>query len=433
MARKKLILVASDSMDSNKKETRNENGLVRMSKTVRSNMGFDEDKVELYPVGTNGSERVKQALLLDVYQAFSKDIKKLKSGGMEAEELRRVGFVTAKTFRRITGKNSERDDNIWVSDSVEEVVFGCDPEFLLFDRDNDVVVRANNVLGHHGQLGCDGAMAEVRPHPAVTPEELVKNIGDILTNKNLTQPISGYKWVGEVYHRDDARDYPVGGHIHIGNPVQLLKITDARRDNFFKSFNKIIDEFLALPMTRLDGKEKGSTRRTACTMGKYGYFGEWRKCNGRLEHRTLSGRWLIHPSLAKAVLGVAKMIIDEVYLRASDKKFDAEYVYPSKFSRDNPFSNGFDWADVPMVKEIGCTRTSSEMIQILNESEPSKINKTFLDNWKKSLRGLSTYNTYRDYSDALYAILRLPVKDVEKWEKELQKNWLQKGEFAINI
>jgi hypothetical protein len=295
------------------------------------------------------------------------------------------------------------------------------------------VVRANNVLGYHGQLGCDGAMAEVRPHPAVTPEELVRNIKEIFTNKNLTQPINGYRWSAEVYHRDDARDYPVGGHIHIGNPVQLLKITDSRRDNFFKSFNKIIDELLALPMTRLDGKEKGSTRRTACTMGKYGYFGEWRKCNGRLEHRTLSGKWLIHPSLAKAVLGVAKMIIDEVYLRASDKKFDTNYVYPSKFSKNNPFNEGFDWDGIPMVREFGCTKTSSEMIRILNESDPGKINKAFLDNWKKALRNLSTYNTYRNYVDALYDVLRLPMKDVEKWEKEIQKNWLQKRKFTVNL
>jgi len=429
--KKKLILVASECMDGNKKEDRNENSLIRMAASTRKKMGYEE-RVEVWPTGLSGSERSRKALMLDIFQAFSKDIRKLREEGVTPEELVRVGFVTSKTFRRITGNRAGTSESIWISDSVNDVVFGADPEFLLFDGDE--IIRANNVLGKAGKLGCDGAMAEVRPDPAITPEELVKNIRDIFLGDNAVSSIDGFDWKADVYHKDQSRDYPVGGHIHVGNPVQILKVSGEARDAFFSTFNKVLDELLAVPMTKLDGKEKGSNRRTGCSMGNYGYFGEWRKCNGRLEHRTLSGLWLMHPSLAKATLGVAKMIIEEVYLKASARKFERSYVLPSGLNRTKVYSSSFDdWKNVPLASDMGCLKSSAEMKRILEQSNPSNIGKSMLSGWKTSLKSFSNYREYKDYVDALHDILSLPAKAFNSFDRRIQSNWLRSKKFLVDF
>jgi len=168
MPRKKLILLASDKMDTNKKENRNENCLIRMPAKVRKNMGFDEESVEIYPSG-NSNDRISKSQLLEIFHAYSTDIKKVKKmisdGEITTEEATRIGFVTTNTLNKINGGKSKKIKDIWISNTIHDTVMGSDPEFLLFERDGNKVVHAANKLGHVGELGSDGAMAEVRPKP----------------------------------------------------------------------------------------------------------------------------------------------------------------------------------------------------------------------------------------------------------------------------
>ena len=190
-SKKKLILVPSRSMDNNRKEERNESSLIRMAAKARDFMDFEEDKVEVWTVA--GSER-QTAVLLDIFQAFSNDVKKVKDlvrkGEFKPGDLNRIGFVTTKMYNRITGGDS--DTNIWVSTGVHDTVLGADPEFLLFNSAGDVV-HANNVMQKNGIIGCDGAMAEVRPLPSSTPEGLVANIKKAFTDKSLTAKITDFE------------------------------------------------------------------------------------------------------------------------------------------------------------------------------------------------------------------------------------------------
>lgn len=434
--KKPLILLVSSSMDNNRKEGRNENRLVRMSEKTRKHMGF-EDKVELCAESNDAATRMQSALLLDVFHAFSKDIKELRrrinDGEIRPEDISRVGFVTSKTYQRITGKSSNTKCNIWISDTIEETVIGADPEFLIFNRDNGDVVSATTINGFNrsGKLGHDGAMAEVRPDPAIAPEDLVENMRIIFADESLTHRIAPYRWAAECFHRTSIRDYPVGGHIHIGNPIQIAQLHLNHRKLFFKSFNKILDEYLALPLIRLDG-EKGKKRRTESGMGKYGYFGEMRLCNGRLEHRTLSGLWLSHPDLAVAVLGAAKAVIDEVFRRVSHEKFDLEYMMPSKVRDKNVWAKGFsEWETIPLVKDLHCTKSSDDMHRLLNSSSIRTINKTFLNNWYAKMQRMSTYKQYSSYIDKLYAILNAPVKAIRDMDTSLQRNWLEGKTFSL--
>ena len=65
--KKQLILIPSTAMDKNKKSDRNENGLVRMSATVRNNLQFGGDKVEVWTAG--GGSR-SDSVMLDIFKAL---------------------------------------------------------------------------------------------------------------------------------------------------------------------------------------------------------------------------------------------------------------------------------------------------------------------------------------------------------------------------
>jgi hypothetical protein len=322
--KKKLILMPSKAMDDNKKEDRNENGLVRMAAKVRSFLGMHDDKVEVWTTGEDSGSS-PASVLLDIFQAYSADVTQIKKlvqrGELKPSEADRIGFVTTKMYNRVTGGSDEKK-NIWISTGVHDTVMGADPEFLLFNSSGSVV-RANSVMNKAGIIGSDGAMAEVRPKPATTPSGLVKNIKDAFNDSNLTAPILKYDWKCGCYYRDDSRDYPMGGHIHVGNPAKVARMPLSERETFFNVLNKIMDEMIALPCIRLDG-EMGHKRRTNCSMSLgnssmvngsngWGWFGEWRTCNGRLEHRSLSGMWLMHPSVAKCVIGATKAVTDAVF------------------------------------------------------------------------------------------------------------------------
>ena len=340
-----------------------------------------------------------------------------------------MGFVTSKTYARVTGSRAKKK-NVWITDDVTDTVIGADPEFLLFDDDGNVV-RANNVMGYQGVIGCDGAMAEVRPAPQISPEGLMENIRKIFADKELTKEIRKYRWTAGCYHKDQNRDYPMGGHIHIGNPVKLARMDMDVRSNFFVGFNKVLDELLALPMVKIDGSKLGRARRSECAMGKYGYFGEFRTCNGRLEHRTLSGMWLMHPELSILVFGTAKAIIDEVFSHVAHNKFSRNYLYSDIAGRkDIIWRPGFkDWERIPIVRDMGCLKPSDTMVEILNDSKAEKITMPFLREWYAKMRTLGTYKKYARYIDGLFEVLKIKQKSFDDCNKVIQDNWLNGHKF----
>jgi hypothetical protein len=437
--KKKLVLLPSKAMDSNKKKERNENGLIRMPAKARTFMRFDNDKVEIWTAADTDGKNA--SVLLDVYQAFAADLTALKrsvqKGEISANEANRIGFVTTKMYNRITGGDS--DKNIWVSTGVHDTVLGADPEFLLFDG-NGNVVRANNVMHKEGVIGCDGAMAEVRPKPATTPEGLVKNITDAFSNKSLTAGIKQYDWVAGCYFKDKHRDFPMGGHIHVGNPAKVARMLLARRETFFNVLNKIMDELVSIPCIRLDG-DMGNKRRTDCQMsnggGGWGWFGEWRSSNGRLEHRTLSGMWLLHPSVAKCVIGTAKAVTDAVFKYWAQHGFEYNYVIPLKYegySRSDMNADRFDsWSDFTVCKDLGATMSSRELRAILNNSKGGDINKSFLDKWLSKMKKLETYPKYSKHILGLKEILSVNMSEISGWDRKIQTNWLNGKKFLVDV
>jgi hypothetical protein len=437
--KQKLVLVISNKMDNNKKAGRNEHNLLRMPASTRK---YTDAKGSMVLESSISDEVV----CLEVFQAFSGDIKelrkKLRDNKITKDEFNRTAFVTTDTHNRIT-KGDKRIKNIWISPTIQKVVLGADPEFLLFDKKGGVI-SAKSVLPKAGLVGCDGAMAEVRPEPNDSPILLVKNIKDIFSNNQMTEKIQPYDWVATCYHKDNSRDYPVGGHIHVGNTTQVGFLSSQTRKGFFNSINKIMDEFLALPMIKMDHPEKGSNRRIKCAFGLphhgnlrgYGYYGEWRPCTIKgevhFEHRTISGMWLIHPFVAKALIGVAKLVVDEIYRYASDNNYNPAYLFNGNYKGRDLWATDFDeWDQIPIVKDMGCVKPSKEMVDLLNSCSSTFITKSYLNKWHNKLKRMASYKKYAEFVLALKETLSVNSKDLYEFNSKIKKNWVEGNKFIV--
>lgn len=435
MARSKLILIASKRMDSNKKEGRNENTLIRMPAATRDNMGV-HGKVELWPADASGEDRLNKSVMLTIFHAFSADLTDLKKNKKLSEAKKNcVGFVTTKMFNYICGGKKSQAENVWISNDIYDTVIGTDPEFLFFEKGKDRIISAANVLPKHGEIGSDGAMAEIRPKPEVSVDQLIENMRAIFQANKNHPDIKNLRWVATCWYKDTNRGYPVGGHIHVGNPQQLMTKSGALRMKFYKVLNKILDEFLALPLIKLDGPD-GKYRRMKGTapMGPFGYYGGLRTDIGRLEHRTLSGIWLMHPDLSLAVLGTAKAIIDETFRRIENKNFKPGYVLPETFARSHIWSASFNkWDEIPLAVDMGCTTPSQEMIEILNEKDHRYWTLDRIKKFHNKLKRMSTYNENRRYIDGFCEILKVKYSEFKQLDREIQKNWLTKKKFVVSV
>ena len=414
---KEITLVVSSRMDGNKKGTRNETNLIRLPKLARDHLNLDEFVSISQKIKGGKSHTPFQ---LRVFQAFSSDIDDLKGKGIPAEDLKSVGFVTSSVFNKICGNVA--NNTVLISSSLENTMIGADPEFLLFDDDGNII-EANRIMPKEGMVGSDGPMAEIRPLPACNPFELVSNIRSILTNPNVTKQIQKYKWLAACYYKSKTRDYSVGGHIHIGNPPQIMSLERDKRENLYHVLNKILDELLSVPMVKVDGKKEGSSRRVGA-MFKFGSFGCLRTDWDRLEHRTLSGLWLMHPQLAEMVIGTAKAITDSAFKMVISNGLSPEFVLPQGTDRKALFNKGFDgWKNIPLANEMSCIAPSTLVRELLDKSAASAITHKYLDNWKDRMSGLPAYDTYSEYIIGLYKLLKHPAKFFFDCNRDLQENW----------
>jgi len=425
MAKKQqLILIVSDLMSTNKKQNRQENRLVRMSEDVREFMDFKDNKVEVYPSDTNTSQRLKGAMLLDIYKAYSSDLKKLKEKKFSKEELKKIGFVTKNTFKKISNTN-DVNANVWVSDDINDSVLGADPEFIFKDSANKII-HADSLLNYNSVLGSDGPMAEIRPTPSINPTEFIKTIKDIFVGGLKKSNIKHLQWIAGCFYTSPIRSYSIGGHVHIGTPIQLINgFTPSNLMWFFYCLNKILDELIGIPLTKLDGIINSRERRT-----RYGYFGELRCNSNRLEYRSLSGTWLLHPELTGAVIGTVKAIVNETYIHVMNNKIQKSYIKHSSASLTDIYSKGFnEWHNIGLTKDIGCTCSTIELKTKIDKPCAADMTIEYVKKWYKRIKNLSTYNDYATYIDTLYNILLMPLSVFNKFDRNLQHNWIEDAPF----
>lgn len=424
---KKIVLLPSKQMDANKKAERNEQELIRMPKFVRSVLEAEDSDIEI-------AGETAKTLNLSVFKAFSEDLKSAMAT-LSVEALSKVCFVTTDNFNSLGGTGKPFIE-ISASNTFLSMLIGTDPELLLMKEGE--VINASNVLTKNktAKFGADGAMAELRPSPAKTPEDLVNNIRAVLHDENNIKGIDKYDWVSACYiDKPAGRDYPVGMHIHIDNPHKIAKLDINQRLRLFSVTNKILDELLTLPLIRLDGKE-GHSRRARCKMsthngfslnkyGKgYGFFGEWRVAYGRLEHRSLSGLVLSRPDLCRAVFGTAKAIAEAVYSTAIKNKLDGDFILPDKFGMRGLYSENFaSWDQIPLASHFDCVTPSKDIAKTMDASSRDEITVNYINKWVKKMRTLPTYDKFKDDIETLKDILTCSAKTLDSIEKNIKLTW----------
>jgi len=438
MGKKQLILVPSAKMDRNKKEDRYEDKLIRLGAKARENLGLlDEKTVELWPT-TSVNDRINRSKTLKIFRAFSEDLKILKDKEIDIDEYLRVGFVTTKTFEYICGNGADSSKDIWISQSIDDTVIGGDPEFILVAGDGYVQYAGHiNDFGSNGQLASDGPLAEIRPDPAIKAEDFVNAIRKILTTHPRTKILSPYEWMatccwlgkGLAWENHERNTWPVGGHIHVGTPIKVAeKCKSAIFQNaYYVVLCKILDELLGIPLMKLDNKDECRARRI-----QYGQYGSYRTDSGRLEYRTLSGMWMAHPKLALITFGVAKAIIDSFFSILEAKDFDLKYLIAGK---DPVNTNFFDprftgWKDIGIANDMGATKSSSEMVAILNQYKIT-YSKAYASELHKIFKKLPAYKQYAEHLDTLVELVSLPYSQIKKIDRDMKHTWVANADFIL--
>jgi len=448
-----LILFVSEKMSSNKKNDRNEDSLIRLGETARNNLGLSDEKtVEVWP-DTDIEGRIHRSRGLTIFQAYASDLKKAKSS-MSEDDFVRVGFVTQTVFNCICSDGRRKKQDIWLADSIEDTIVGGDPEFVLLKEDGRIKYAAEiEGFSYSAILGSDGPLAELRPDPTIKVDDFVNNIQTILQTHPNAELIDSYEWTGGCYfgneqadcQREHAeRDWPVGGHIHLGTPAQLaVKLGNGGLD--YKSavygcLQHILDELVAIPLIRIDGVQKSRDRRNS----NYGKYGDFKTGHGRLEYRTISGEWLTHPDLARMIIGTVKAISDSYFKMLEQGDFDPKMVMTTSMKRigSGDEYGGFNyrlfhnndnfkgWEDIEITKMFGTTRSSHTMRNILD-----KVNIEFTDAYFKKLsakyRALPAYREYAEYIEKLLEVVQLPDEVLEGRSRNLKSAWVDGENFII--
>lgn len=179
----------------------------------------------------------------------------------------------------------------------ERFLMGTDLEFMLRSAQGRMVL-ASKYLPRKGRVGCDDRsiaqdgerfpLAEVRPDPAATPEELIANIRETLSEAQQLIRARNIQWLAGSM---PFKNFPLGGHIHFSDLPYSSRLV------------KVFDTYLGLPLMMIEANTTASKRRP-----KYGFLGDVRfKSHGGFEYRT-PGSWLVSPEVALAVSALAYVV-----------------------------------------------------------------------------------------------------------------------------
>ncbi len=400
----RVRLVASPWMDAHGKDEHNR---IRIPKRARLSFDVSGKRITLRTPTADKGLDIRQARMEDVHVLLTQ----VRNGNITSDEADMTAFVTTKTRNEFLGK-STKEDNLYLTDRIECLKIGADPEFALIDPSTGRYVYAQKVPGLtiDGELGQDGPLAELRPKPALSAKGLVENMAKIF--KEGRKKIDQYKWIGGATFKNSAypddRILSMGGHIHIGNPPIL---PEDKKVAVYQRSIQILDECVAIPLVRVDTPEPYLRRNTEYNgYGKYGRWGDQRPQEGRYEWRVPSGFWSVHPDVALAVLGTTKAVAEECYQRMADKKFDMEYI-SAPCNR-----KGFlkDWNAMSQEKAE----------KFVNESNPEAIDDALLEKMTTRLKGLGNYNQYKDEIDTFVDIVTMSKKDRANVSLDVKSNWL---------
>jgi hypothetical protein len=105
-----------------------------------------------------------------------------------------------------------------------------------------------------------------------------------------------------------------------------------------------------------------------------------------------------------------------------------------KYRESNLFSDNFNsWENIPLAKAMDCNLSSKSMRELLDTCKVTNINKVYMKRWMEKMKRLSTFKSNREYIEALYEILTVPIKQVDGYSRDIQRNWLGNKKFLVDI
>ena len=248
---------------------------------------------------------------------------------------------------------------------MNQIMIGADPEFTLM-RGERLVHAERHCIDIEGQLrqsfGVDGCsiIAEIRPKPATTPEQLLENTKTCLSEGFETEAVL-YSWKAGSWS-----NAPIGGHIHFG----FQQTTQ---------FIRVLDYALALPLYFIEDREEEQRRRSY-----YGGFHSWRSQPHGFEYRTPPS-WLVSQQICLEVYQLAFKIA-ELYQ-------DPHFNNLMEFSRSDLHRNEDTYRSDALERlEVLCVQ--GEIYSLIRDKKTWPCKDNFLDHW--DFPELKAYPTFKE-------------------------------------
>ena len=377
-------------------------GIIRLPKNARETLGVelgDQIKVK--------NKLNKRDINVEVRKVTKNHISYLRE--MRASIGRRltsimIGIVSTDEYNFL---NEEPNPAMLLDPSKIKLQVGADPEFLLIDKDNKEVTRADCIeeLTYDAlqPFGADGPDAEFRPKPATSANGLVKNLTELIKSSSQwvesnfphLQMICGASYPDVGGER--GRPYFIGGHIHVELPDPILDYHN--RFDFIAGLVGGLDDLIGLPLIKLD--RPGPVIRRKCQY-HYGASGDCREKAHGFEWRVPSGIWMASPELAAAVIGSVHAASEELIKMSIDEQLDSSKV----------------------AKKFMVTNNRTVRSGIINNSTYEPINsKPKLNKFLNKLKELTAKSKHAEHIENLTEILnqsrttlnKLPLTFVEEW------------------
>jgi hypothetical protein len=306
-----------------------------------------------------------------------------------------VAYVTPENFERVQGQD--------VSFEVLEVTLGCDPEFFIVWGSQSI--SAATYLPFQGQIGCDGALGELRPMYGRHEDQVVANLQGLIPRipRQLrrskwakTLPVSGDQFTYEAHSYYLAT--AAGFHVHLGIPPEILNTRKDFNRAAMRHLVQCLDWYVSVPLVPLEVNHRRRLGRS-----NYGRPGDFRPSNMTLEYRTPGGFYLRSPKLSRGLLGLSLAVTETVVSRM--KVASKEFVNLYKLSA----------TDLQEIMPI----PNPEKIQSTLKDRNTKVAESQLPAIYRGMQGLPNHQEHERAIEEFFSA----VESREQPGPNLLRNW----------
>lgn len=234
---------------------------------------------------------------------------------VEEDSLR--AYVTKEIFDIIGVEGETCTQNV---NLVTGITLGCDPEFFLVRRDTNKLVHAGYFFNKLGEVGYDhdGLLMEIRPLPSESEIIVTNNLFKLINRaRSVIMNINAhYGNMVMMYGASSFKTMTAGFHLHFGLPKQILGPGPLIR-LVAMQIVKALDYYVGVPGIIPEGV--ADCRRRTKPFVEYGKPGNYRLDARTLEYRVPGGSLLRHPKLARGIIGLGAVVVEDAVSRIHKK------------------------------------------------------------------------------------------------------------------